>query len=162
MDPLIPLPEVTAPGQPGRAAPRLDQPKPVDPQAAHRLKLRKATSEFEALFIAQLLKPLEKSLSQSSNGETLGGDVLFGVAITKMAEALAARGGVGLGDMMYRALESRVAGESAPEAGDDEKNSTDQGVIPLTSPEVEAKPLPDPRRVIPLESGFTLLKSDKR
>ena len=105
MDATTPIAPVQTDATNGkRGVPRLEQPKPVDEKAARLRKLEKATSDFEAIFLSQLLKPLAKSISSSSKGSQLGGDVMLGVAMEKMAETLADKGGIGLGDLLLRSL----------------------------------------------------------
>ena len=164
MDPITPT-SLTSPELTGRAAPRLEQPPPADMQGAKLRKLKKATSDFEALFLTHLLKPLEKSLSQSSGGQSLGGDVMFGVAITKMAESIAQKGGLGLGDVLYRSMEPKVLAELNPppeNSGSIEDANHDAEPIPLGEPAREPMPLPDSSKAIPLSGGLTPQSSDKK
>ena len=95
-----------------RGVPRLEQPKPVDEAAARLRKLENATSDFEALLLTQLLKPLAKSISSTSQGSQLGGDVMVEVAMEKMAETLADKGGIGLGNMLFQNLKDRISEDS--------------------------------------------------
>jgi len=163
MDPITPT-SLTSPELTGRAAPRLEQPQPTDMQGAKLRKLKKATSDFEALFLTHLLRPLEKSLSQSSGGQSLGGDVMFGVAITKMAESIAQKGGLGLGDVLYNSMEPKVLAEMNPppkNSGSPEDEKHEVEPIPLDKPAAEPMPLPGDSHVIPLSGGLAPLKSDK-
>ena len=109
-NPISPLHSTPAAGS--RGVPRLEQPKPADETAARLRKLEDATSDFEALFLAQLLKPLAKSISSTSQGSQLGGTVMVEVAMEKMAEALADKGGIGLGDMLFTNLKDRISEDS--------------------------------------------------
>jgi Rod binding domain-containing protein len=106
MNPILSLQAANAAGK--RGVPCLEQPKPVDETAARLRKLEKASSDFEAIFLTQLLKPLAKSVSSTSQGSQLGGDVMIGVAMEKMAEALAGQGGIGLGDLLLESLKDRL------------------------------------------------------
>lgn len=70
------------------------------------IKLKKAAKELEAIFIAQVIKAMEKTLP----GGGIGGkrnnlvNMLFSSTIGK---AIAEKGGVGLADMIYRSLKDR-------------------------------------------------------
>jgi Rod binding domain-containing protein len=69
-------------------------------------RLREACSEFEALFINQLLKELRATVGKS--GLMDGGraeEVYTGMMDTEMARDLAAKGGIGLAAILYRQLE---------------------------------------------------------
>jgi len=115
MDPVNPITSLQANAVAGkRGVPALEQPKPPNEQAAKLRKLEKATSDFEAIFLNQLLKPLAKSVSSSSQGSQLGGDVMMEVAMEKMAETLADKGGIGLGDLLSKNLKNRILGDSIP------------------------------------------------
>lgn len=135
MDPVTHVNSVNLVGGPQRGAPRLEQPKPVDEQAAKLRKLRKASNDFEAIFISKLLKPLAESVGSSSDGKQLGGDVMVSVAMEKMAESIAQQGGLGLGDMLYGSLKSRIEPDSTvtvPDPG---------AMIPIDEPKEGPQPL---------------------
>ena len=112
-----------------RGTPRLEQPKPLDEKAAKLHKLRQASDDFEAIFIAKLLKPLAESVNGSSDGKQLGGNVMLSVAMEKMAESIAQQGGVGLGDMLYESLKGRIDAEAVPTV------SHPDGLFPLEQPD---------------------------
>jgi Rod binding domain-containing protein len=84
-------------------------------------RLREACSEFEALFINLLLKEMRATVGKS--GLMDGGqaeEVYTGMMDTEMARDLAAKGGFGLADILYRQLaparadRPSVAGPSEP------------------------------------------------
>jgi len=79
-------------------------------------RLREACSEFEALFINQLLKELRATVGKS--GLMDGGqaeEVYTGMMDTEMARDLAAKGGIGLADILYRQLDpARAESRSVP------------------------------------------------
>lgn len=113
MNPIDSVQTVNLVGGEKRGVPRLEQPKPAD-EAAQKLRtLRKASRDFESIFIARLLEPMIKSVSSSSQGNQFGGGVMLNVAAEKMAESIAAKGGVGLGDMLYESLKGRVQSEDS-------------------------------------------------
>jgi Rod binding domain-containing protein len=69
-------------------------------------RLRAACSEFEALFINFLLKEMRATVGKS--GLMDGGqaeEVYTGMMDTEMARDLAAKGGFGLADILYRQLD---------------------------------------------------------
>ncbi len=70
-------------------------------------RLREACTEFESLFIHLLLKELRATVGKS--GLMDGGqaeEVYTGMMDTEMARDLAAKGGIGLADILYRQLDS--------------------------------------------------------
>ncbi len=146
MDATTPIAQIqTAAATGERGVPRLEQPKPVDEKAARLRKLEKATSDFEAIFLGQLLKPLAKSISSTSKGSQLGGDVMLGVAMEKMADALAEKGGIGLGDLMLRNLKDRIAEDTVATVP-----PKDMG-IPLGPDKIEPKELPRQGQPSPMD-----------
>jgi Rod binding domain-containing protein len=73
-------------------------------------RLREACSEFEALFINLLLKELRATVGKS--GLMDGGqaeEIYTGMMDTEMARNLAAKGGIGLADILYRQLDPAQA-----------------------------------------------------
>ena len=67
-------------------------------------KLRRAASEFEGLLIAQLWNSMQEGLDRDSQHNDPAMGSFRSLGIEAAANALAARGGLGLGEMMYRAL----------------------------------------------------------
>ena len=80
---------------------RFAAPKPVRPGAADRLK--DACRQFEAVFLAQLLKESFKSASVLS-GSVPGKGVYGALATQAFAKALSAGPGMGIGRMLYESL----------------------------------------------------------
>ncbi|MBO8151521.1 MAG: hypothetical protein H0Z30_03410 [Candidatus Marinimicrobia bacterium] len=70
------------------------------------IKLRKAAKEIEAIFIAQVIKAMEKSLPSESIGGKKNNlvNMLFS---STMGKAIAEKGGIGLADIIYKSLKSR-------------------------------------------------------
>lgn len=67
--------------------------------------LERACSEFEALFINLLLKEMRATVAKA--GLTDGGraeEVYTGLLDSQVSQELAAKGGIGLGGMLYRQL----------------------------------------------------------
>ncbi|GAB4317053.1 MAG: hypothetical protein Kow0074_05410 [Candidatus Zixiibacteriota bacterium] len=113
MNPIDSVQTVNIVGGSGKGVPRLEQPKAADETAQKLRTLRKASRDFESIFISRLLEPMVKSVSSSSQGNQFGGGVMLNVAAEKMAESIAAKGGVGLGDMLYESLKGRVESENS-------------------------------------------------
>jgi flagellar protein FlgJ len=64
---------------------------------------RKAAQQFEAIFLRQLMGSLEKAGSMGGKGD--GGSAIFGsMMVTALADNAAASGGIGLGDIIFRAM----------------------------------------------------------
>ena len=102
------VPQVTSVAGTDKGVPRLEQPKPADDTEQKLRTLRKASSDFESILIAQLLEPLVKSVSNTAEGGQFGGGVMLSVAAEKMAESIAGKRGMGLGDVLYESLKSRI------------------------------------------------------
>ncbi len=135
MPPVDSVQTVNIVGGSQKGVPRLKQPQPAD-EAAQKLRtLRRASRDFESIFIARLLEPMVSSVSSMSDGEQFGGGVMLKVAAEKMAESIAGKGGVGLGDMLYESLKGRIDSEASdqppPEAA---KPDTEQPFDLLKEP----------------------------
>ena len=63
----------------------------------------KAAQDFEALLLASLLSPLEKSFS-SVSGEDSSGDDYHYMGVQALAGALSKSGGIGVADLLARQL----------------------------------------------------------
>ena len=76
------------------------------PETSAHKKLRKAAREFEGILISQLWGEFKSSLS-SIEGDTpmAGSDTLNSLAIQTLSNALAGRGGLGIGKMLVHQLE---------------------------------------------------------
>jgi Rod binding domain-containing protein len=86
--------------------------------AAHR-KLRKAAQEFEGILISQLCDQFQMGFS-SLAGDTpmAGSETLNSLAIQTLSNALASRGGLGIGRMLVHQLEPSLDRSPAnPEGG---------------------------------------------
>lgn len=78
-------------------------------------KLKRACSDFESLFIAKLLKTMRQTVPRSG---------LFGAGTTQemyqslfdeeISKSLARRGGIGLGDMLFRSLSPKEGDSQIP------------------------------------------------
>lgn len=83
-----------------------------DKQKADLRRLRRAAGDFEALFLAHMLKSMQKTVGSEKTRKDSGGDVLREVGWEKVAESMAHKGGLGLGDMLYEALKGRVVADA--------------------------------------------------
>jgi Rod binding domain-containing protein len=76
-------------------------------------KLIKAAQEFEAVFIRQLMKPLEKAGETGKGGSVNSGSSVYGsMMVGAVADSAAAGGGIGLSEMVLKALTD--AGKAVP------------------------------------------------
>ncbi|MBD3234625.1 MAG: transglycosylase SLT domain-containing protein [candidate division Zixibacteria bacterium] len=84
------------------------------------LKLKKASKDFQALFISYLLKTMRQTVPESELfGKGLGGEVFTEMFDTKIAEHLSGSAGMALDDILFNQL--------APNAlGDDWKSISDE------------------------------------
>lgn len=64
---------------------------------------KKAATEFEAIFIRQLLSSLEKG-SGLSGGESSGGSVFRSMMVGALADTAAESGGIGLSELILKAM----------------------------------------------------------
>ena len=77
-------------------------------------KLKKACQEMEAVFLNMLLKSMRATVPKSeSNGSGMQSDTMQSMFDMEMTRNMAAAGGTGLADMMYRNL-TRVAAAAPP------------------------------------------------
>lgn len=77
-------------------------------------KLKKACQEMEAVFLNMLLKSMRATVPKSeSNGSGMQSDTMQSMFDMEMTRNMAAAGGTGLADMMYRNL-TRVAAATPP------------------------------------------------
>ena len=89
-----------------------------------REKLKKACSDFEALFMARMLKQMRQSIPQNGLlGNGPGKEIYQSLMDQELAKKMSQRGGVGLGERLYRQVLQReekavAAGQEGPqEAG---------------------------------------------
>ncbi len=79
-----------------------------------RLKLRRATRDFESLFIAQMLNNMRR-VRWSESDDSFGKDVMLEVADEAVSRRLAETSMLGIGDLLYQRLIERLGHE---EGGD--------------------------------------------
>jgi Rod binding domain-containing protein len=97
-----------------------------------RERLKKACSDFEALFIHQLLKFMRQAApSNALLGKGPGTEIYQSLMDQELSNHLAKRSGIGLGEMMARQILRR----------EETKGPSIQEPKPLSSPETEMKEL---------------------
>jgi Rod binding domain-containing protein len=79
----------------------------LDESQQRRLKLKKATQAFEAVFIAQLLKSM-RSTSFSKEEDGFGKDIMMSMADEGVSQQFAKRGMLGVGKLLYDHLSKRL------------------------------------------------------
>lgn len=79
------------------------------PETAAHKKLVKAAKEFEGMLISQLLGDFMSGISSLSGDAPLAGsDSLNSLALQTLSNAMAGRGGFGIGKMLVHQLEPSV------------------------------------------------------
>ena len=80
-------------------------------------RVYKAAQDFEALLLASLLSPLEKSFSSLSGQDSSGDDYHY-MGVQALAGALSKSGGIGVADLLARQLlRTEVSGGAVTESG---------------------------------------------
>jgi Rod binding domain-containing protein len=80
-----------------------------------REKLKKACTEFESLMIFQMMKSMRQSSPQNGFlGMGPGQDIYQNLFDQEMSKSLARRGGLGIGEKIYRQMMQRMEKESPP------------------------------------------------
>ena len=80
-------------------------------------RLKKACQEMESVFLNMLLKSMRSTIAKTElGGSTLQQDTMQSMFDMEMTRNMAAAGGVGIADMMYRSLtrSSQAAAATAP------------------------------------------------
>jgi flagellar protein FlgJ len=76
-----------------------------DKKKLDRKKLKKACTDFEALFIAQMLKSMRQTVPQTGFlGKGLGNEIYQGLMDQELSKKLAHNKGLGLGQVLYRQM----------------------------------------------------------
>ena len=96
---------IRASGLPSAAPHPADDSTASVPENAAQKKLRKAAQEFEGILISQLLGEFKLGFSSlGGNTPMAGSDTLNSLAIQTLSNAMAQRGGLGIGQMLVRQL----------------------------------------------------------
>ena len=98
--------------------PRLSGALKTDGKAADDAKLKKACQEMEGVFLNMLLKSMRATVTKTeTGGSTMQAETMQSMFDMEMTRHLAAAGGVGIADMMYRNLtRSAAATATSPTA----------------------------------------------
>ena len=79
--------------------------KAMTPEEAKDLHAKKeAARAFEAIFVRKMLSSLEKSASGAASNANGGGGIYASMMVGSLADAVTQQGGIGLSDMIMRAL----------------------------------------------------------
>jgi flagellar protein FlgJ len=89
----------------------LSHPSPADPGAT---RLQHAAQEFEAIFIRQMLATLDRTARISGSDRRATTSLYGTMVVDVMADAVAAAGGLGLGETLVREFEAGRSGGSSP------------------------------------------------
>lgn len=101
--------------------------KPTEDGADGRIreaKLRKASQDFESLFMYKLLKSMRATVPKSEEAG-FGMETMREITDEQMAVYLAQQGGIGLGDMLFQSLNRQIPQADPAVSGD---NSQPQAV----------------------------------
>ncbi len=91
-----------------------------NPAAAASPKLVKAARDFEALLLESWLEKMNQSFVGESASLDPAHDTLSSLGSQAIASALAARGGIGIANMVLRQLQRRL--QTAPDGGQVSQN----------------------------------------
>lgn len=73
-------------------------------------KLKKAATEFEAVLLSSWLEKMREGYGLDSKDDSMpGSDSMTSLATQAVAQALAARGGLGIAKLMYERLRPAIA-----------------------------------------------------
>ncbi|MEM7508255.1 MAG: rod-binding protein [Pseudomonadota bacterium] len=106
------LPPVTlTPGAPDRAAGSRTTPHTA-PEVSHDQRLRAVAEEFEAVFLTEMLRHSGLGKSRESFSGGAGEEAFAGLLAAEQAKALVSRGGIGLSEQIFQALQARERGDA--------------------------------------------------
>jgi murein DD-endopeptidase MepM/ murein hydrolase activator NlpD len=118
---------------------------------AKKSELRKATGEFEAVFISYMLKVMRETIDESGlMGGGLGKSIYTEMFDQEIARTLAQRGMLGISDLLYRNIEHAA---TEKEDGEEVPGSPDTGNdLPSATPEHQEKTEGNPAATNKLEA----------
>ncbi len=91
-----------------------------------RLKLKKATQAFEAIFISQLMKSMRATSFTKKEEDGFGKDIMLSMADESVSRQLAKQGVLGIGKLLFEHLSERLSDGSGVESPERvEKVTTD-------------------------------------
>lgn len=110
MKPVGLPPLAPAAREPGLVAQPTLKGDPAQAQKAPDPQVLKAAREFEAIFLRTLLGPLEKTTQLGSkSGLSAGQSTFGGMVVSAVADSVSSVGGIGLADVIARALAAKGA-----------------------------------------------------
>lgn len=113
-------------------------------QSAHSKELRdlkKACEQFEAVFAKKLLSEMRRGVKETQIGDQAGSEIYRDMMDQAIADSIAHRGSLGIGDLLYKQFEKQVTASrggdipvSKPEPTDkaSELRSDGDGKVPAT------------------------------
>ncbi len=85
-------------------------------------RLRDASQDFEAIFARQLMKNMRSGLTENSMfGSGVEGEIFSDMMDNAVAEKIAERGDLGIGDALYKELVKRLELEMNSKAAEEQK-----------------------------------------
>ena len=87
------------------------QASPLPPAPDRAARTRQVARDFEASFLAEMLKSAGLGKSRTSLGGGIGEDQFRDFLVRAQAEQLARHGGIGLSDIVFRALMEKADGQ---------------------------------------------------
>lgn len=101
-------------------------------EAEPRLRqLKKATDQFEAVLIKQMVSAMRKTVNETKLGDNFGADIYKDMFDTQLSESMTSGVGLGISKMLYRQYAPVAAREERmrlrAEASADAPNSKQQG-----------------------------------
>jgi Rod binding domain-containing protein len=119
--------------------------KTADEGADRRLResrLRKASQDFESLFMYKLLKSMRATVPKTDEAG-FGMETMREITDEQMAVYLAQQGGIGLGEMLFESLNRQVSPADSAAAGEnaqpkEEMLVLDKGAAPTPAKDLEA------------------------
>ena len=135
----------------------------ITPGQGMQQKLRKACTDFEAVFISKMWEQMRATVPKEGYLHSPQEDMYRSMFDRDFAEKMASDGGIGLGDMMYSQLKDKLANtmKTTKTDGAAAADGTTQAVKPLRplhggtqsnlDKSAEIKPLPDKSQGIALD-----------
>ena len=101
----------------------------LDALEREKLKLRKATQEFESFFTASMLKSMRQTIPKNEQegavgGSGLGKDIFQSMFDEELSKKMATGSHGGLGDILYQNLVKRIEAKYATKADTTEAQDT--------------------------------------
>ena len=98
-------------------------------------RLKKACTEFEALFLNHILKSMRKGImSNGPLGNSNEMKIMRSMSDEALARGIATGGGVGLADILFEQLKNSLTVETPPPTRDEETGNRSQGGGKAASP----------------------------